>query len=214
MTQNKSRALIIVDVQYDFLPRGALAVKDGDLIIPIINAVQQKFDRIVATQDFHPADHGSFASNHPGKSPGEFVELKGLSQILWPDHCVQHTKGSEFHKDLDQSKWEEVFEKGKDPLVDSYSGFFDNARKAKTGLGDYLKESGVKEVFICGLAQDYCVKFTALDAVSLGFETVLISDATKAVNLGPEDGEKALKEMAKAVVRFVKSTELDRELDK
>lgn len=202
----KNSALLIVDVQNDFLPGGALAVSKGDTIIPIINSLQEKFNFIVATQDFHPADHGSFAANHAGKKPGEFIELAGLRQILWPVHCVQGSEGAEFHEDLNPIKWQAIFQKGKNPEVDSYSGFFDNARRGDTGLGDFLQNEGIMNVFVTGLAQDYCVKFTALDGVSLGFKTYLITDATKAVNLNPEDGEKALEELKKEGVILIESS--------
>lgn len=195
-------ALLIVDVQNDFIPGGALEVREGDQIIPIINSIQGKFKHVIATQDFHPANHGSFASQHKGKNPGEFVVLGGLDQILWPDHCVQGSFGAEFHADLDQSTWEAVFQKGKNPEVDSYSGFFDNARKGDTGLNAYLKGQGIDTVYVCGLALDYCVKFTALDAISLGYKTYLIEDATRAVNLSPEDGKKAIQEMKNAGIKI------------
>ncbi|MCE7056801.1 bifunctional nicotinamidase/pyrazinamidase [Algoriphagus sp. AGSA1] len=202
----KNSVLLIVDVQNDFLPGGALAVEKGDEVIPVINALQEKFDFIVATQDFHPADHGSFAANHKGKSPGEVIELDGLSQILWPVHCVQGSEGAEFHEDLNPMKWKAIFQKGKNPVVDSYSGFFDNARREDTGLGDFLQREGIMDVYVTGLAQDYCVKFTAQDAVSLGFKTYLVTDATRAVNLGPQDGKKALDEMVRGGVILVEST--------
>lgn len=198
-------ALILVDVQHDFIPGGALEVKEGDQIIPLINSFQGKFEHVIATQDFHPADHGSFAANHAGKNPYDQIDLFGLTQTLWPVHCVQGTKGAEFHPDLDQDRWEAIFQKGKNPEVDSYSGFFDNARRGDTGLGDYLKEKGIRKVFVCGLALDYCVKFTALDAKSLGFETSLITDATRAVNINSEDGAKAIKEMAAAGIHILTS---------
>ncbi|TDQ18586.1 nicotinamidase/pyrazinamidase [Algoriphagus boseongensis] len=193
-------ALIIVDVQNDFIPGGALAVAEGDQVVPLINEIQPKFSHVIATQDFHPKDHGSFAANHPGKKPGEFIELGGLTQILWPVHCVQGTQGADFHSELERKEWEAIFQKGKNPMVDSYSGFFDNARRGDTGLGDYLKKEGITQVYVCGLALDYCVKFTALDARSLGFETHLIADATRAVNLSPEDGQKAIEELRSAGV--------------
>ena len=201
-------ALILVDVQNDFIPGGALEVREGDRIVPLINSFQSKFDHVIATQDFHPTDHGSFATNHPGKNPYDQIDLFGLSQTLWPVHCVQGTKGADFHSDLDQSQWEAVFQKGKNPQVDSYSGFFDNARRGDTGLGDYLKEKGIRKVFVCGLALDYCVKFTALDAQSLGFETFLIADATRAVNIKSEDGSKAIAEMAAAGITILNSNDL------
>jgi nicotinamidase/pyrazinamidase len=201
-------ALIIVDVQNDFIPEGALAVAEGDQVVPLINSFQEKFDHIIATQDFHPSNHGSFSTQHPGKNPYDQIDLVGLRQTLWPVHCVQGTKGADFHSDLNQSLWEAVFQKGKNPQVDSYSGFFDNARRGDTGLGDYLKEKGIRKVFVCGLALDYCVKFTALDAQSLGFETYLISDATRAVNIAPEDGQEAIQEMAAAGITILTSKDL------
>lgn len=207
-TKLNSAALIIVDVQNDFIPGGALEVREGDQIIPIINSIQGKFKHVIATQDFHPAEHGSFASQHAGKKPGEFVVLGGLNQILWPDHCVQGTFGTEFHRELDQTTWEAIFQKGKNPEVDSYSGFFDNARRGDTGLNDYLKRKGIDTVYVCGLALDYCVKFTALDANSLGFRTVLIEDACRAVNLSPEDGKKAVQEMKNSGIEICTHQEL------
>lgn len=202
----KNSALLIVDVQNDFLPGGALAVSEGDEVIAVVNELQEKFSFIVATQDFHPSDHGSFAANHEGKKPGEFIELAGLSQILWPVHCVEGSEGAEFHEELNPILWKAIFQKGKNPEVDSYSGFFDNARRGDTSLGDFLQNEGIMNVFVTGLAQDYCVKFTALDAVSLGFKTYLITDATKAVNLNPEDGDKALEELKKAGVILIESS--------
>jgi len=202
----KNSALLIVDVQNDFLPGGALAVSDGDEIVSVINKLQEKFDFIVATQDFHPADHGSFAANHEGKNVYEEIELNGLTQTLWPVHCVQGSLGAEFHEELNPINWIAIFQKGKNPEVDSYSGFFDNARKANTGLGDFLQNEGIMNVFVTGLAQDYCVKFTALDSVSLGFKTYLITDATRAVNIKPTDGDKALSEMEREGVILIDST--------
>lgn len=200
------KALIIVDVQNDFLPGGALAVKDGDQIIPIINKLQKKFSFIVATQDWHPENHGSFAANHKGHEVGEFVSLNGVKQILWPVHCVQNSHGAEFHQDLDTNNWSKIIQKGTNPLVDSYSGFFDNNKNGDTGLGDFLKSEGVREIYICGLAADYCVKFTVLDGIDEGFVTYLITDATKAVNLQEGDFEKALEEMEDHGAILVKSS--------
>jgi nicotinamidase/pyrazinamidase len=202
------KALIIVDVQNDFIPGGALAVRDGDQIVPIINNLQEKFDFIVATQDWHPADHGSFASNHSGKNVGEFIDLNGVNQILWPVHCVQNTDGAKFHPELNTEKWKAIFQKGTNPMVDSYSGFFDNNRQGDTGLSVYLKENGVDEVFICGLATDYCVKFTALDALTEGFKTNLIADATMAVNIREDDYSQALQEVSSAGAKILLSNEL------
>lgn len=202
------RALIIVDVQNDFCPGGALEVKDGDAVVPVINRVQQKFDLIVATQDWHPPDHASFASNHPNRTVGELINTNGQPQVLWPDHCVQGSQGAALRADLDQSKITRVFQKGQDREVDSYSGFFDNGHQIATGLADFLNERGVGQVYICGLATDYCVKYTALDARMLSFETVLIADACKGVNLQGEDVENAIREMQEAGVRVVNSNEV------
>jgi nicotinamidase/pyrazinamidase len=207
MNQKRS-ALLIVDVQHDFLPGGSLGVKDGDRIISVINKLQQQFDRIIATQDFHPANHKSFASNHAGKQVGEFIELGGQQQILWPDHCVQNTEGTKFSEELEQSKWEKIFQKGMNAEVDSYSGFFDNAKMGDTGLNDYLKKEEISRLYITGLAQDYCVKFTALDGVNLGFETYLIADATRPVNLSAVDGDQAIQELKTAGVKIIESKEL------
>jgi nicotinamidase/pyrazinamidase len=204
-TISSETALILVDVQHDFLPGGALAVPQGDEILPIIAALQPQFDHIVATQDWHPADHGSFAANHSGTQPGQQIKLDGLSQILWPVHCVEGTSGADFPTTLDRSQWKRVFQKGRNPLVDSYSGFFDNARKGDTGLRSYLLLQGVRRVCIVGLALDYCVKYTALDAKSLGFETVVLLDATRAVNLQPEDGNRAIEELKAAGVICMES---------
>jgi nicotinamidase/pyrazinamidase len=196
-----SKALILVDLQNDFLPGGALPVPEGDHVLPLANEVQQRFDLIVATQDWHPADHGSFAANHPGRKPGEMIELAGLPQILWPVHCVQGTKGAEFAAGLDTTRMARVFQKGTDPAIDSYSGFYDNGHRRSTGMGEWLRAQGVDEVHILGLATDYCVRFTALDARRLGFSTHLISDACRGVNLQPGDVEHAIDEMRQAGVR-------------
>ena len=192
------RALILVDIQYDFLPGGALAVAEGDAVIPVANAVQPKFELVVATQDWHPPDHGSFASNHPGKKPGDRIELAGLPQVLWPDHCVQGSRGAEFHADLDRGRIARVFRKGTDPAIDSYSGFYDNAHRKSTGLGEYLKEEGVTDVYILGLATDYCVRWSALDAMKLGFRTHVIEDGCRGVELKPGDVASALREIRAA----------------
>jgi nicotinamidase/pyrazinamidase len=202
------KALLIVDVQNDFTPGGALAVNEGDQIIPIINKIQGKFDLIVATQDWHPENHGSFAANHTDKKVGEFIQLNGVMQILWPVHCVQESAGAEFHKDLNTSQVAKVFQKGTNPLVDSYSGFFDNNKNGDTGLSDYLKSEGVREIYVCGLAADYCVKFTVLDGIDEGFKTYLIQDATRAVNVKEGDFEKALEEMEDHGAFLINSKEL------
>lgn len=197
------KALIIVDVQNDFLPGGALEVSDGDAILPLVNEIQKEFDLIVATQDYHPPNHASFASNHPGKKPGDIIDLQGIDQVLWPVHCVQGSYGAEFSSVLKTSDITRVFRKGTDPNLDSYSGFFDNGHRKETGLEGYLKEQDVTDVYICGLAADYCVKFTALDAVKCGFNTWLYRGATRAVNLNPGDFDKSIHEMASAGVKML-----------
>jgi len=202
------KALLIIDVQNDFLPGGALAVPEGDQVIPVINRLQDSFEFIVATQDWHPADHGSFAANHKNKKPGEFVNLSGVQQILWPIHCVQNTPGAEFHPQLEQKNWKAVFQKGTNPHVDSYSGFFDNNRMQDIGLSAYLREHGILRVYVTGLATDYCVKYSVLDALNEGFETYLIEDATKGVNLSPQDSERAITEMSKAGSEVIKSSSI------
>ena len=196
------KALIIVDMQNDFCPGGTLPVKDGNTIIPVINGLMKSFDLVVATQDWHPKDHGSFASNH-GKKPGERVALNGLDQILWPDHCVQGTAGAEFVKGLDVNRIVRVFQKGMDKGVDSYSGFNDNGHKNATGLEDYLKQQKVNEVYVVGLATDYCVKFTALDAVGLGLKTFIIPGACRGVDLQKGDVDAAIYEMKRNGVKIV-----------
>lgn len=200
-------ALILVDIQNDFCPGGALAVPDGDEVVAVANRLSSSFELVVATQDWHPADHKSFAANHEGRSPGEMIELEGLEQILWPVHCVQQSNGAAFRDDLVLERVARVFQKGTDPLIDSYSGFFDNGRKRGTGLAAYLKGRNVTKVFVLGLATDYCVKFTALDAVREGFTTSLIPDGCRAVNLEPGDGERAIAEMKTAGVDIIRPDE-------
>lgn len=202
------RALILVDIQYDFLPGGALAVPDGDAVIPVANALIPRYDLVVATQDWHPAGHGSFAANHAGRSPGEVIELGGVAQVLWPTHCVEGTRGAELAEALDRGSIARVFRKGTDPEVDSYSGFFDNGRRRSTGLGEYLQSRGVAEVVVLGLATDYCVKFTALDALSLGLRTTLVVDACRGVELSEGDVARALAEVAAAGGVVTTSAEL------
>ena len=176
-------ALIIVDLQHDFIPGGKLAVPLGDQIIPLVNALQDSFSLVVATQDWHPPNHKSFASNHDGKKPFEKIMLHGLEQILWPDHCIQGSVGAEFHSKLNMNSVEGIFRKGMDPEIDSYSGFFDNGYKKSTGLAGYLRERKVQKVYLCGLAADYCVAYTAKDALKENFETYIIEDATRAIDL-------------------------------
>ncbi|MEM7316350.1 MAG: bifunctional nicotinamidase/pyrazinamidase [Planctomycetota bacterium] len=192
--------LILVDIQNDFVPGGALAVEGGDQVVAVANELMPKFDLVIATQDWHPADHLSFASQHEGRNVGDVIDLDGLDQILWPDHCVQGTFGAEFVETLNRDGIDHVFTKGTQRQIDSYSGFFDNGRRHATGLGDFLKDESVQLVSIMGLATDYCVKFTALDAASLGFETRLIVAGCRGVELKPGDIEAAIEEMSQAGV--------------
>lgn len=177
------KALIVVDIQNDFLQGGSLAVQGGNEIIPVINSIQEKFDLVVATQDWHPKGHKSFASQYSNKSVYEKIDLNGIEQVLWPDHCVQGTVGAEISSELNQNKIEAIFRKGMNTTIDSYSGFYDNGKLKCTGLGDFLKGRGVKEIFVCGLAADYCVYFTAKDALELGFTSTIIENATKAIDV-------------------------------
>jgi nicotinamidase/pyrazinamidase len=178
-------ALIIVDIQNDFLPGGALAVPRGDEVIPVVNEIQARFGLVVATQDWHPAGHVSFASSHPGKNIFDAIMIDGLEQILWPDHCVQGSRGAEFSKAFNTNRVEAIVRKGTDPTIDSYSTFYDNAHKKSTGLEGYLKWKGVDRVFLAGLAADFCVNYSIMDALAIGFGAVLIKDATRAIS---EDG--------------------------
>jgi nicotinamidase/pyrazinamidase len=201
-------ALLVIDIQNDFLPGGALAVPDGDKVIPIANRLMERFDLILATQDWHPANHGSFAANHPNCRPVETIDLNVTSQFLWPVHCVQGSPGAEFSPQLHTDRCAKVFRKGTDPGIDSYSSFFDNARKRSTGLSDYLQDQKVNELFICGLATDYCVKYSVLDSTSLGIRTSVIADACRGVNLEPDDSATAVAEMRNAGALIIDSAEL------
>jgi len=201
-------ALVLVDIQNDFCPGGALAVPDGDAVVDVANALAPRFGLVVATRDYHPQTHRSFASNHPGKAVYEQIDLDGLPQVLWPPHCVQGTPGSELHPRLDGARIARVFTKGTDERIDSYSGFFDNGHRKATGLGDYLKQAGVTELVILGLATDYCVKWTALDARQLGFGVSVVEDGCRGVGLTPADVPSALQEMRLAGVRIVRSSDI------
>ena len=202
-----AHALVLVDLQNDFCPGGALAVARGDQTIAVANRVARHFDTVVATQDWHPADHGSFAVNR-GAKPYDVGELGGLPQVMWPPHCVQGSRGAAFHPDLDTSRIVHVFPKGTDASIDSYSGFWDNGQRKATGLGDWLRARGVTDVYVLGLATDYCVKATALDAVAEGFTTYLIEDGCRAVELHPGDGERAIEAMRAAGVIVVDSGQI------
>ena len=202
------KALIIVDLQNDFLPGGALPVPHGDEVIAVANELQRHFEFVLATKDWHPADHGSFAANHTGKKPGDRIILDGIEQILWPAHCVQNTHGAEFASAFYTSRIADIFHKGIDPLIDSYSTFFDNAHRRHTGLADYLKNRSIKEIYLMGLALDYCVKYSALDARHLGLNTHVILDGCRGIGLEPDDIDRALDEMKRAGATILKSSDL------
>lgn len=201
-------ALILVDIQNDFLPGGALAVPNGDQVIPIANALIARFPLVVATQDWHPRNHASFASNHPGRKMWEQVDLHGLPQTLWPDHCIQGSTGAAFAPTLNSARITKVFPKGEDPIIDSYSGFYDNGRRRSTGLADWLRNHGVTSVVICGLATDYCVAATAIDAATEGFKTTVALDAIRGVELNKGDCAAALDRMRKAGIDLKQSAEI------
>ncbi|MTI88398.1 MAG: bifunctional nicotinamidase/pyrazinamidase [Balneolaceae bacterium] len=201
------KALLIVDVQYDFCPGGALPVPNGDTIIPTINALIPHFDCIVQTQDWHPKNHSSFASNYEGKSPYDTIKLNYGEQVLWPDHCVQSTHGADFHRILNKIAPHMIVRKGFRADIDSYSAFFENDHETATGLDGYLKERGVEELFITGLATDFCVKWSALDAAKLGYKTTVVSDAVEGIDMDGSVG-KAIKEMKEAGIHFTNSKEI------
>jgi len=198
-------ALILVDLQNDFCEGGALEVSGGASVIPLANKLNDSFELIVATQDWHPANHASFASNHLGHGIGDVVRTDKILQILWPNHCIQHSFGAEFHPDLDLSRVARIFHKGVECEIDSYSAFFDNEHLRSTGLGEYLRELGVSDVYILGLATDYCVKYSALDAKQLGFNTYVIADACRGVDLAEGDSVKAIDEMRAAGIEIISS---------
>ncbi|MGV3550317.1 bifunctional nicotinamidase/pyrazinamidase [Rhizobium sp.] len=178
------KALVVIDMQYDFCPGGALAVAGGDEIIPVINRLIGDHDHVVLTQDWHPAGHSSFASSHPGKTPFGMIDMPYGPQTLWPDHCIQGTRGAAFHDGLEWTKAELVIRKGFRRPIDSYSAFFENDRTTPTGLAGYLKERGISEVVLCGLATDFCVAFSAIDAVKHGLSTTVMLDACRGIDLG------------------------------
>lgn len=200
-------ALLLVDIQNDFCPGGALAVPEGDSIIPLLNRLIPRFQHVIASQDWHPVGHASFASSHPDKKPGDFIDLEGKPQILWPDHCIQESPGAEFHPDINIDGRVKIIRKGESSEVDSYSAFFDNHRLRQTELDTYLKGLGISRLYIGGLATDYCVQFTALDALDLGYETYILGDACRGVNIQPGDTDKALKRIESAGGKIITTEE-------
>jgi nicotinamidase/pyrazinamidase len=202
------QALLVVDIQNDFMPFGALPVASGDEVVPVANDLMTRFELVVASQDWHPADHGSFAVNNPPHVPGDFIELGGVPQVLWPPHCVQNTPGASFHSGLDVAWFSHVTRKGTDPGIDSYSTFFDNHHLKATDLDAYLRAHDVRALVMCGLATDYCVKYSALDARALGYEVSVVEDGCRAVELAPGDGERALDEMRAAGCHIIRSPQL------
>lgn len=202
------KALLIVDMQNDFMPGGALPVPKGNEIISLINALIPKFSLVLASQDWHPKDHISFAVNHPGKKVGDVIKVGGVEQILWPVHCVHYTKGAELVDQLKKDSIESTFYKGVDRTIDSYSTFFDNARARSTGLADFLHTRQIDEIYIAGVATDYCVLYSALDAMDLGFKVHVIVDACRAINLKPNDEKKALQLMQAKGAHLITSKEV------
>lgn len=200
--------LLLVDLQNDFMPGGALAVPNGDEVIAVANQLAARFEFVVASQDWHPPQHHSFASQHRGRRPGETIQLRGVTQVLWPDHCVQGTHGAEFHQGLDQGQVSEVVQKGTALDIDSYSAFFDNARLRSTGLGERLRERDVGTVFLLGLATDYCVKFSALDAASLSFKVKVVPEGCRGIDLNAGDVQRSWDELRAAGVEIVAAGEI------
>ncbi len=206
ITISKTDALIIVDVQNDFMPSGILPVREGNQIIPGINQIikifYEKGGSIVLTQDWHLKTHKSFASNHPGKNPGDKYQIEAIGPILWPNHCIQGTNGAEFHNSLDISHAKAIIRKGMNPEIDSYSGFLENDKKTKTGLSGLLKSLNIERIFICGLALDYCCYFTAMDGIDFGFEVYFIVDLTKGIDIPEGNISQTLSNMKAKGIKF------------
>ena len=200
-------ALVLIDIQNDFCPGGALAVDQGDEIVEISNKIQEQFKIKIITQDWHPKTHKSFASNHEGKEPLSTVEMFYGQQVLWPNHCIQGTEGSKFHSKLITDSADLIIRKGFRPEIDSYSAFFENDQKTPTGLDGYLKSRGVNKIYLCGLALDFCVYFSAIDGAELGYNVNVIQDACRAIDL---DGslEKSLNDMKSKGVKFLSTSDL------
>ncbi|WP_095120909.1 bifunctional nicotinamidase/pyrazinamidase [Pseudomonas sp. Irchel s3f10] len=207
MAISSRTALLVIDVQNDFTPGGQLAVPEGDLIVPLINRLARQFTQVVVAQDWHPTGHASFASSHPGHQPYDVIQLPYGEQTLWPDHCVQSTAGAEFHRELDLPHAQLIIRKGCNPDIDSYSAFLEADRQTTTGLAGYLKERGIDTVYMVGLALDFCVMYSALDARAAGFNAYLVLDACRAIDLNGSLTA-AIERMQSAGVGLIQSTEL------
>ncbi|MFP4362732.1 MAG: bifunctional nicotinamidase/pyrazinamidase [Spirochaetia bacterium] len=201
-------ALVVVDMQNDFCPGGNLAVEDGDKVVPVINKVIPYFQLIVFTQDWHPKDHVSFASMHENAEVNDIITIDNIEQVMWPDHCVQNTKGAEFHPDLNTKPAHAFIRKGFRKGLDSYSAFFENDKKTPTGLRGYLKELGTQNVYVAGLATDYCVHFTAMDAISQGFTTYIIEEAVRGVDFPKGNIEKTLDKFKQAGGKLISERDI------
>lgn len=208
MIKKAKNALLIIDVQNDFCPGGALAVNEGDKVIPAINSIQNKFYKIIATQDWHPNEHISFASNHKGKNVYDVIEVNRIQQVLWPVHCVAGSYGADFHKGLNISNFHLILRKGTNAEVDSYSAFRENDKKTLTGLSGYLKALNIEQVFVVGLATDYCVYYSAMDAVRYGFETYVIIDACRGVDVPANNIQSAICSMESNSIKIIDSSDL------
>jgi len=202
------KALLIIDMQKDFMPGGPLQTQGGDTLYQVINPLMEAFSLVVATKDWHPKDHLSFAANHPGKKVGDTIKVDSIEQPLWPIHCVQDSPGAEFADKLDVDKIDHIFYKGTDPKIDSLSAFFDNAHLRKTGLEDFLRSHQVKEIYVVGVATDVCVLLSVLDALELGFEVKVISDGCRAINRKPDDEKKAFEKMREKGAKVILSKEV------
>lgn len=202
------KALVMVDLQNDFCKGGSFAVPHGEDVISLANQLQPYFELVLATQDWHPANHTSFAANHPDYGVGDVLIIDDIKQILWPEHCIQNTNGAAFHHDLDITRVSKFFHKGVDYTIDSYSAFFDNAHKRSTGLSDYLRNEGVTDVYLLGLATDYCVAYSSLDAIHLGFNVYVIEDACRGIELNAGDVARAMDEMRSAGVKIIQSADI------
>lgn len=208
MIKKDKNVILIIDVQNDFCPAGALAVNEGEEVVPVINSIQDKFYRVIATQDWHPAEHISFASNHKGKNVYDVIEIDGIKQVLWPAHCVAGTFGADFHKGLNITNFHLILRKGWDVMIDSYSAFLENDKKTLTGLSGYLKALNIEQVFVSGLATDYCVYYSAMDAVRYGFETYVIIDACRGVDIPANNIQRTICSMENNGIKIITSLDL------